>query len=109
MAEHIIMQNLPEKNLPEKIKRFYSQPEAQESFRELFEKRGDEISKILDSTEILPEDKEFLERLHFADERPLASEAERERIGKILQGENFKGVKSPVTQSIEDLSPKGKE
>ena len=48
MAEHIIMQNLPEKNLPEKIKRFYSQLETQESFRELFEKHGDEINKILD-------------------------------------------------------------
>lgn len=104
MAEHIIMQNSPEK-----MKQFYSQLEAQESFRELFEKYGDEISKILGSTEILPEDKEFLERLRLADERPLASEAERERIGKILQGENFKGVKSPVTQSVEDLFPKGKE
>ena len=104
MSEHIIMQDLPEK-----IKRFYSRLEAQESFRELFEKHGDEISKILDSAEVLPEDKEFLERLRFADEHPLASEAECERIGKILQGENFKGVKSPVTQSVEDLFSKGKE
>lgn len=84
MAEHIIMQNLPEK-----MKEFY----------------GDEVSRILASAE----DEDFLERLRFADEYPLVSEPERERIGEILQGENFKGVKSPVTQSVEDLFPKGKE
>jgi hypothetical protein len=100
MAEPIIMQNLPKT-----MKQFYSQLETQESFRELFEK--------LDNTKVFPEDfpedKDFLERLRFADERPLASEAERERISEILQDENFKGVRTLVTQSVEDLFPKGKE
>lgn len=72
MAEHIIMQNLPET-----MKQFYSQLETQESFRGLLEKHGGEISKILGSTEALPED--------------------------------IEGVRSLVTQSIEDLFPKGKE
>lgn len=90
-----------------KYGRKYSPLETEAAFEQLYKEHGDEINKLLNETEVLPEDKKFIrDYFQFAEEIPKTPEMEEisKRFSERLYNRpEYDGLMTSITQDFTDL------
>lgn len=90
-----------------KYGRKYSPLETEAAFEQLYKEHGDEINKLLNETEVLPEDQKFIrDYFQFAEEIPKTPEMEgiSKRFSERLYNHpEYDGLMTSITQGFTDL------
>lgn len=90
-----------------KYGRKYSPLETEAAFEQLYKEHGDEINKLLNETEVLPEDQKFIrDYFQFAEEIPKTPEMEEisKRFSERLHNHpEYDGLMTSITQDFSEL------